>query len=338
VATVTETKPAAPDRPPHAATLKPAKGSRKSRWQARSRQDRLDSWKPRWLWASLAMPGSIWLLLFFLLPFYAILCVAFGTLDPIFQSPVPIWNPFAWDPQTFVNVYHELSITFASPFWRTVWYVAVSSLLSLVIAYPVAYFVTRHAGKRKSLYLILLISPFWVSYMMRMLAWIDLLQTNGWVNDVFEWLGLMNRSTPANWLGGHSLTVILGLVYGYIPYLIIVLYAGLDRIDGRLLEASQDLGFTKLRTFWRVTVPLSRQTILAGMFVTVLPMVGDYFTNQLLSARKSTTMIGNTIEGQLNYASAQSDGAAASVILLLLLVPAMIYYVRSTNKASRENA
>ncbi|MGH9170960.1 MAG: ABC transporter permease [Acidimicrobiales bacterium] len=317
---------------------KPAKPSLRVRWKSRSQENRIESWRPRWLWASISLPGAAWLVIFFLVPFYAILCVAFGTLDPIFQSPVPIWNPFLWDPQTFINVYHELGITFADPFWRTVWYVAVASLISLVIAYPVAYFVTRHAGRRKSLYLILLISPFWVSYMMRMLAWIDLLQTNGYVNDVLEWLHLMSRSNPANWLGGHAGTVILGLVYGYIPYLILVLYAGLDRIDGRLLEASQDLGFTKWQTFWKVTVPLSRQTIMAGMFVTVLPMVGDYFTNQLLSARKSNTMIGNTIEGQLNYASEQSDGAAAAVVLLVILVPAMIYYVRSTNKASKANA
>ena len=110
---------------------------------------------------------------------------------------------------------------------------------------------------------------------------------------------------PVDWLGGQASTVILGLVYGYIPYLIIVLYAGLDRIDGRLLEASRDLGLGRVRTFFRVTLPLSRQTILAGMFITALPMVGDYFTNQLLSATPNTTMIGNVIEGQLETASEQ---------------------------------
>src|ERR1700683_4955029 len=113
--------------------------------------------------------------------------------------------------------------------------------------------------------------------MMRMLAWVDLLQTGGYVNKALGWVGI----SPVNWLGGEPLTVILGLVYGYIPYLIIVLYAGLDRIDARLLEASRDLGLGRIKTFFRVTLPLSRQTILAGMFITALPMVGDYFTNQL---------------------------------------------------------
>ena len=102
----------------------------------------------------------------------------------------------------------------------------IASVVSLLLAYPVAYFVTRYAGRRKGLFLILLIAPFWVSYMMRMLAWIDLLQTNGYVNRTLSFLHLVNQ--PVNWLGGQHSTVILGLVYGYIPYLIIVLYAGLQ--------------------------------------------------------------------------------------------------------------
>ena len=173
----------------------------------------------------------------------------------------------------------------------------VASLLCLVIGYPTAYFVARFAGRRKGLFLVLLIAPFWISYMMRMLAWIDLLQTNGYVNKVLTSLHIIAQ--PVNWLGGHSITVILGLVYGYIPYLILVLYAGLDRIDPSLIEAGRDLGLSRLRTFWRVTLPLSRQPILTGMLITVLPMVGDYFTNQLLSGAPNTSMIGNLIQGQL---------------------------------------
>jgi spermidine/putrescine transport system permease protein len=305
--------------------------------RTRTAQDKLDSWRPRWFWAAIAVPGALWLVIFFVLPFYVVISVAGGVLDPIFQSPIPVWNPFLWGGSNFANLYREASFLWP-PFERTIVYTAIASALSLAIAYPVAYFVTRYAGKRKTLYLLLLISPFWVSYMMRMLAWIDLLQVSGYVNKVLEWLHLMSRSNPEGWLSGHPITVILGLVYGYIPYLIIVLYAGLDRIDGRLLEASRDLGLGRWRTFLRVTLPLSRQTLLAGMFITVLPMVGDYFTNQLLSATTSTTMIGNVIEGQLDIANLQGDGAAASVALLVLLLIPMIYYVRSTAKASKENA
>ena len=309
-------------------------------WRSRTEQDRLDSWRPRWLWAALAIPGGLWLILLIVIPFYVVLAVAAGTLDPIFQSPIPVWNPAFWSRANFAQLWHELvgrDAFLLPPFLRTVEYTAIASLLSLAIAYPVAYFVTRYGGKRKSLFLILLVSPFWVSYMMRMLAWIDLLQLNGYVNRVLEWLHLESGANPVSWLGGKPVTVVLGLVYGYIPYLIVVLYAGLDRIDGRLLEAARDLGMSRWRAFWRVTVPLSRQTILAGMFITVLPMFGDYFTNQLLSGTPSTTMFGNVIEGQLGVANLEGDGAAASILLLVLLLLPMIYYVRSTARASREN-
>ena len=139
----------------------------------------------------------------------------------------------------------------------------------------------RFAGRRKGLFLVLLIAPFWISYMMRMLAWVGLLQTDGYVNKALMFLHLIGQ--PVNWLSGLSFTVVLGLVYGYIPYLILVLYAGLDRIDPALIEAGRDLGLGRVRTFPRVTLPMSRQAILTGMLITVLPMLGDYYTNQLLS-------------------------------------------------------
>ena len=132
---------------------------------------------------------------------------------------------------------------------RTLWYTAVARRSALLIGYPAAYFVARFAGRRKALFLILLIAPFWISYMMRMLAWIDLLQTNGYVNKV---LGAIGLPGDTNWLGGKLVSrSSFGLVYGYIPYLILVLYAGLDRIDGSLLEAGRDLGLGRIRTFSR---------------------------------------------------------------------------------------
>ena len=295
--------------------------------------------RKRWLWIALAAPGAIWLLALFVLPFYVVLAVAAGRVDPIFQSPVPVWNPLQWTNVNFVQAWHDLvgaGSYIGPPLLRTVVYTAIASLLCLAIAYPVAYFVTRFGGRRKTLFLVLLIAPFFVSYMMRMLAWIDLLSPGGYVDRVL--LDLHITSHPVDWLGGQAATVILGLVYGYIPYLIIVLYAGLDRIDSRLLEASRDLGLGRMRTFFRVTLPLSRQTILAGVFITTLPMVGDYFTNQLLSATPNTTMIGNVIESQLETASQQGEGAALSLGLFVLLIITMIYYVISTARASKANA
>ncbi|HXW86731.1 MAG TPA: ABC transporter permease [Streptosporangiaceae bacterium] len=284
-------------------------------------------------WVLLATPGIIWLTVLFVIPFYAMLAIGEGKLDRQTESPVAVYNPFTWSSANFSNVWHDLFGTGAFAgwiAWRTIWYVAVASLLSLVIAYPAAYFVARFAGRRKGIFLVLLIAPFWISYMMRMLAWIDLLQTNGYVNKV---LSFVHLGSP-NWLGGHFYTVILGLVYGYIPYLILVLYAGLDRIDHSLLEAGRDLGLGRARTFIRVTLPLSRQPILTGMLITVLPMLGDYYTNTLLSGARDTSMIGNLIEGQLSTPSAGQGAILSLIVLLVLLVP-MIYYVAQTNRASR---
>jgi ABC-type spermidine/putrescine transport system permease subunit I len=285
-------------------------------------------------WIALAAPGMIWLVLLFIVPFYAVLAIAMGQLDQLFESPVAVWNPLHWSSENVIDVWHDLvgSASFADPIVvRTIVYVAIGSLLCLVIGYPAAYFVARFAGNRKGLFLILLIAPFWISYMMRMLAWVDLLQTDGYLNKELSWFGI----SAVNWLGGRPATVVLGLVYGYIPYTILVLYAGLDRIDPSLIEAGRDLGLSRLRTFFLVTLPLSRQIILTAMLITVLPMIGDYYTNQLMSGAASTSMIGNLIQGQLGTPGLEGQGAVLSLLLLLVLLIPMIYYVIATNRSSQ---
>jgi ABC-type spermidine/putrescine transport system permease subunit I len=285
-------------------------------------------------WIALAAPGIIWLAVLFIVPFYAVLAIAMGKLNQLYESPVAVWNPFAWSSENLINVWHDLfgSGSFAGPIvLRTIVYVALASLLCLVIGYPVAYFVARFAGRRKGILLVLLVAPFWISYMMRMLAWVDLLQSNGYVNKGLSWFGI----SPVNWLGGKPVTVILGLVYGYIPYMILVLYAGLDRIDPALMEAGRDLGLGKARTFIHITLPMSRQVILTAMLITVLPMLGDYYTNQLMSGAASTSMIGNLIAGQLGTPGLEGQGAVLSLLLLLVLLIPMIYYVIATNRSSQ---
>jgi ABC-type spermidine/putrescine transport system permease subunit I len=281
----------------------------------------------------------LWLIAFFLVPFYVALAVAGGQINQIIGTPLPAWNPLNWSGAAYRAVFHEFTGTgaFLGPLvLRTVVYVGIAALISLLIGYPAAYFVSRFAGRSKGLLLGLLLAPFWVSYMMRMLAWIDLLQTDGYVNRILVDLHLVSH--PVVWLGGKATTVILGLVYGYIPYLILVLYAGLDSIDGSLIEAGRDLGLSRVRTFTRVTLPLSRQAILTGLLITVLPMLGDYFTNQMLSGAPGTAMIGNTIDGQLQSPALQTQGASLSLLMLGVLIIPMLYYVIVTNRASAANA
>jgi spermidine/putrescine transport system permease protein len=289
------------------------------------------------VWVVLAAPGIIWLSLLFIVPFYAMVAIAAGYVNPVFGYPVAAWNPLHWSSANLSAAWRDLAGTgaFVGPIVvRTLIYVAAASLLSLLIAYPAAYFVARFAGRRKGLFLILLIAPFWISYMMRMLAWVGLLQTDGYVNKALMFLHLIGQ--PVNWLGGLGVTVVLGLVYGYIPYLILVLYAGLDRIDPALIEAGRDLGLGRTRTFLRVTLPMSRQPILTGMLITVLPMLGDYYTNQLLSGTTGNTMLGNVINTQLTTPGLQGEGAVFSLLFLLALMIPMIYYVVRTNRTSRE--
>jgi ABC-type spermidine/putrescine transport system permease subunit I len=289
----------------------------------------------RLFWAALAAPGIIWLLVLFIVPFYAMIAIAAGYVNQVFGYPVAAWNPLHWSTANLSAAWRDLAGTgaFVGPIAvRTLIYVAVASLLSLLIAYPTAYFVARFAGRRKGLFLVLLIAPFWISYMMRMLAWVGLLQTDGYVNKALGVVGV----SPVSWLGGLPMTVILGLVYGYIPYLILVLFAGLDRIDPALIEAGRDLGLGRIRTFLRVTLPMSRQAILTGMLITVLPMLGDYYTNQLLSGTTGTTMLGNVINNQLSTPGLQGEGAVFSLFFLLALIIPMIYYVVRTNRTSQE--
>jgi len=285
----------------------------------------------------LAAPGIIWLALLFIVPFYDVLAIGAGHLNLLTGQPIAVYNPAGWSTANLAGTWHTIfgaSAYLLPLIWRTVWYTAAAAALCLLIGYPAAYFVARFAGRRKALFLVLLIAPFWISFMMRMLAWIDLLQTNGYINKVLGYVGL----PQVDWLGGRWYTVVLGLVYGYIPYLILVLYAGLDRIDGSLLEAGRDLGLGRARTFMRVTLPLSRQPIMTGMLITVLPMLGDYFTNQLLSGTTGTTMIGNQIDTQLGTQGFEGQGAVLSLLLLLVLVVPMAYYVRATARSAREAA
>jgi spermidine/putrescine transport system permease protein len=291
------------------------------------------------VWRLLSLPGIVWLLIFFVAPLYVVLAIVFGQIDPILRQPVPVWNPIDWNVIQFKYVLTHIVGErgyFGPALTRTVVYVAIASLLSLLIAYPVAYYTARFAGRWRGLLLAALIAPFWISYMMRMLAWINLLQNDGLVNKVISLGGVFD--TKVDWLAGHGTTVVLGLVYGYVPYMILPLYAGLDRIPQSTLEAARDLGAGRLETFRRVTWRMSRPAVVASLLLTCLPMLGDYFTNDLLSASPNTSMVGNLINNSL-YTPGQTGQAAAFVLIVLIvsIVP-MLIYVRSTREGEELRA
>ncbi len=291
---------------------------------------------PRWLWPAFALPGVVWLVLLFLVPFYAVIGVAFGSVDPILLQAQPAWNPLDWNIGWFSQVLGELTPggAYWTVFIRTVEYVVVSIVGCFLIGYPVAYYIARHASRTKTLLLIPLILPFWISYLMRMLAWVNLLAPDGYVNRFLIWTHVL--STPYGFLDGKSSTVIWALIYGYIPYFILPLYAALDRIDRHYLEAARDLGASPFRAFVHVTLPLSKAGVLGGMVLIALPMFGDYYTPNIVSGAPTTSMIGNQIDLYFHGGPQPTIGAAITILLSAFLVVLMGYYMWTIYRASKE--
>jgi ABC-type spermidine/putrescine transport system permease subunit I len=290
----------------------------------------------RWLWPGFALPGVVWLVVLFVVPFYAVLAVALGTVDPILLQPVPLWNPLDWNVGWIVEVLERLAPGGAlfGVAVRTIVYVGIALVLSLLIGYPVAYYVARHAGSMKGVLLVLIILPLWISYLMRMLAWVNLLTPDGYVNRFLMYTHVLSQ--PRDWLGGRPSTVILALVYGYIPYLILPLFAALDRIDRSHLEAARDLGASPWSTFWKVTLPLSKVGILGGAVLITLPMFGDYYTPDIVSGSPQTSMIGNQIDLYFHGGPQPTIGAAITVILAAFLTVLMAYYMWTIHRATHE--
>jgi spermidine/putrescine transport system permease protein len=300
----------------------------------------------RWTWRLLALPGVAWLTVFFLVSFYAVICVAFGNTNTLNEA-VPTWNPLDWNVGYVQEVLQNLRDggQYLTLFLRTFAYVGIVIALSLLVGYPIAYYAARHAGRWRGLILLLLVLPWWINYLMRMLAWINLLSPDGWgtkvlhwmsIDQLFIWLGLLENE--GGWLEGQPSTLIFALIYGYIPFLILPLYAALDRIDQRHIEAARDLGSSPFQAFRRVTLPLSMPGVLAGVVLIALPMFGDYYTQDLVSASPETSMIGNQIDQFTRQGSQKTVGAVLTIILAAVLLLFMLYYLRQTRRAGNEGA
>jgi len=296
---------------------------------------------PRAFWQTASLPGLLWLIALFLVPFYAIVSMAGGSLDPLSGQAVPQWDPTYWDRASFRYVIDQLVSSdgvYHIVFLRTLRYVVFAVVICILVGYPVAYHVSRLQGRRRGIVLALLVLPFWISYLMRMLAWVGLLNEDGLVNRILMGVGILQDPYP--WLEGKSITVIFGLVYGYVPFFILPLYAALDRVQTSYLEAAWDLGASSFRTFVRITLPLSKQGVLAGVAIIMLPMFGDFYTAYLLSnGRPETAMIGNAVQSLLfetTFGYAQARGAALVTILALLVSVLTLYYIFSTARSTRE--
>ena len=226
-------------------------------------------------------------------------------------------------PFTFESYTRLIDPLYGGILLRSFWISGLSTLLCLVLGFPMALFIAR-SGARRNLYLSLVILPFWTSFLVRTYAWMFLLRDTGLINTILQSLGIIREPLPLLYNDG---AVILGLVYGYLPFMVLPLYTTLEKLDKSLLEASADLGATPWVTLTRIVIPLSAPGIRAGSILVFITCLGAYLTPDLLGGSK-TVMIGNVIQNQFTQARDWPFGAALSLALMALVMVMLIVILR----------
>jgi spermidine/putrescine transport system permease protein len=259
-------------------------------------------------------PGLIWLILFFVVPMYFMgrLSLEEGGLTEGFR--------FTWQFSNFTDSLSE----FDTQFVRSFYYAGVATVLALVIAYPLAYMIAFRSGRFKNALLFAVIAPFFTTYLIRTLAWQTILNDTGAVVDTFKTLGLIANDgrlldTPGS--------VIAGLTYNFLPFMILPIYASLERIDESLIEAAKDLYASARQAFWKVTLPISSPGVVAGVLLTFIPAVGDYINADFLGSQNQA-MIGNVIQSQYLVTNNYPAAAALSFVLMALILIVVVVYIR----------
>jgi spermidine/putrescine transport system permease protein len=270
-------------------------------------------------WRRFLVPGALWLAFFFAVPFGIAIAISFGQVAE-FGGVI-----YGWHPQNYADALDPL---FAPILLRSVGYAAATAFLCLAIGYPVAYTIARYGGRWKNALIALILLPFLINYLVRTYAWVALLSDEGLLSNVAgEPLGIIN--TP--------IAVIGGLVYGYLGFMILPIYASLERMDPALIEAGKDLYGNPRQTFRHVTWPQTVPGVLAGALLVFLPAVGDFVSAQLLGG-PDTYMIGNLIQQQFYGADNWPFGAALTVVLMAFLMVFVAFFLRGGRSAERREA
>jgi spermidine/putrescine transport system permease protein len=269
----------------------------------------------------LYLPPLLWLGIFFVIPL--LLMAAFSFRGSLSGSILQLWAPTT---AQYTKLFATLS------YWRllviSVGLALVVAVAAVVLSYPIAYFLVFRAGKRAGLYLILLLVPFWTSYLLRVMAWKLMLGSEGLINAFLTYLGLIHHPIPI--LLYNRSAVMLTLIYVWIPFITLPIFAALQRVDPALLEAASDLGASPARAFWRVTYPLSLPGVLAGFFMVFIPTVGEYVT-PLLVGGSNGALYGNIIQDFFTKAANWPFGSAMSMVMLLLTLVLVALAVRLVN-------
>lgn len=265
----------------------------------------------------LALPTIVWLLIFFLVPLLFVLAFSFfqrgtyGTVEMNF---------------TLENIGRVFDPLYMETLWETVKVAVITTVLCLLIGYPFAYTVTIVDRKWRSLLLLLATIPFWINFLVRSYAWIVILRSQGLVNTLLLKLGII--SEPLNLLY-NTPSVILGMVYSLLPFMILPVYAAIEQLDKRKLEAAYDLGATPLKAFWHVTVPMTMSGIATGSILVFVSSIGMFVVSDVMGGSK-VALIGNVIQNQFLGARDWPFGSALSMIVVLFSVLLIYLYYRAT--------
>jgi spermidine/putrescine transport system permease protein len=260
------------------------------------------------------LPAWLWLAILFAAPFVIVLAYSFLSRGAYGGIEAP------WSVESYWRLLDPLYLEILL---RSFVMALAATALCLVFAFPAALFISRSA-RHKNLYLQLVMLPFWSSFLVRTYAWIFLLRDTGLINTALEKIGILHGPLPLLYNDG---AVLLGLVYGYLPFMVLPIYATLERLDPALEEAAADLGSRPISTLFRVTVPLSRPGIVAGSVLVFIPCLGAYLTPDLLGGGR-TVMVGNLVQNQFTTARDWPFGAAVSIALMLLVVVLLWAFLR----------
>jgi putrescine transport system permease protein len=270
----------------------------------------------------------LWLLLFFLVPFLIVLKISFAEFSPLGRPP---YEPvFQWLEEGALQIkllVGSYVYLFNEPLYVSAWIYSVkvaffSTVFCLCLGYPMAYAISRAPPTQRNIFLMLIILPFWTSFLLRVYAWIGLLKTDGVINNVLQFLGIIDEPLA---MMNTSFAVYIGIVYSYLPFMILPLYSNLEKHDLTLLEAAQDLGAGPIKSFMRITLPLSMPGVIAGSLLVFIPAVGEYVIPSLLG-RTDQLMVAKLLSDEffLNRDWPKAS-AVAIAMLLLLVVPIMIF-------------
>jgi spermidine/putrescine transport system permease protein len=266
----------------------------------------------------LLAPGMLWLALFFLVP------LGFLLYQSLQSGNIDFGYSFTW---AWGN-YWDAIRNYRDQFERSFLYAGIATLIALVASYPVAYWIAFRGGRWKNLLLLFIVAPFFVTYLIRTLAWETILSDNGLVVRTLGNLHLLGILGQNGRILSTGTAVVAGITYNFLPFMALPLYVSLEQIDQTLIEAAEDLYASKWRAFWRVTFPLSLPGVVAGTLLTFIPAAGDFINAQLLGS-PSTHMIGNVINSKYNELIDYPSAAAMSFILMAIILALVLLYARA---------